>query len=263
MLRSLFGNQLLPKMKGSHLGGLMGGHLGGHGTSQIIIVLLFIIVVVAAICWIYLKNKSESHSYRCGGAYDSDEFNSAYDGGSEDAYDGGSEDTEVTGGADGARLGIREPWFKMMLEGKKKVEGRLRRGAAATLEKGDLITVARSRAQGDTTEYGKPYRYVTKVTRVTKYKTFADLVKAEGAEKLFPGKKKDSEALEIYRQHSSEADEAEVVKMHADEHGVIAIEVAPYDEKAQAEYGNIRPARTPRGAPGAARGAHANRRNFY
>jgi ASC-1-like (ASCH) protein len=265
MLRSLFGNNLLPKMKG--------GLMGGHGTSQIIIVLLFIIVVVAAICWIYLKKKSETHSYRCGGAeggfdeYDSDEYESG-------EYDGGaSEDAEVTGGADGARLGIREPWFKMMLEGKKKVEGRLRRGAAATLEKGDLITVARSRAQDDTTEYGKPYRYVTKVTRVTKYKSFADLVKAEGVEKLFPGKKKDSEALEIYRQHSSEADEAEVVKMHADEHGVIAIEVAPYDEKAQAEYGNIRPARTPRGTPrGAPRGApggnrmpsaRATRRNFY
>ena len=269
MLRSLFGNHVLPKMKG--------GLMGGHGTSKIIIVLLFIIVVVAAICWIYLKKQSEAHSYRCGGAeggleeYESDE---EYGGDYEDGARGGAcEDAEVTGGADGARLGIREPWFKMMLEGKKKVEGRLRRGAAATLEKGDLITVARSRAQDDTTEYGKPYRYVTKVTRVTKYKTFADLVKAEGAEKLFPGKKKDSEALEIYRQHSSEADEAEVVKMHADEHGVIAIEVAPYDEKAQAEYGNIRPARTPRGAPrgamqGAPRGnrmpsARATRRNFY
>ena len=256
MLNTLFHKHLLPNLGRPHMAGMA----GAAGSSRIVIVLLFIIVVVAAICWLYIQKNAETHSYRCGGAEIEDV---TYEGGfaeyGDDAFEGGAEDAEVTGGADGARLGIRDEWFKMMLEGKKKVEGRLRRGAAATLEKGDLITVARSRPLGDTTEHGKPYRYVTKVTRVTKYKSFADLVKGEGVEKLFPGKKKDSEALEIYRQHSSESDEAEVVKMHADEHGVVAIEVAPYDEKMQAEYSNM--PRTPH-TPRTRRGAAA-RRNFY
>ena len=249
MLNSLFHKHLLPKM----------GRVGGAvGNSQIVIVLLFIIVVVAAICWLYLQKKAETHSYRCGGAEIEDV---AYEGGEygDDAFEGGAEDAEVTGGADGARLGIRDEWFKKMLLGDKMVEGRLRRGAAATLKKGDLITIARSRPLGDTKEYGKPYRYVTKVTRVTTYKSFADLIKGEGVEKLFPGKKKDSDALDIYRQHSTEADEAEVVNMHDDKHGVVAIEVAPYDEKMQAEYRNM--PRTPH-TPRTRRGAAA-RRNFY
>ena len=218
-----------------------------HFSKHLVIVLLFIIVVIAAVCWLGASAAQRAHSYRCGGGPDEfgnygeggnygedEEAGAGYLGGPGDAF-GAGELNSVTGGGDGiARLGIREPWFSEMLKGKKKVEGRLRRGAAVTLKKGDLITVARSRAPGDLTEYGKPYRYITKVKRVSTYKTLRELVEAEKPDHLFPGKKMSAdEAVAAYREHFQEADEAEVSRTLPD--AVVAIEVEPYSEKAQAE----------------------------
>jgi hypothetical protein len=163
-----------------------------------------------------------------------------------------SDEADVSGGSGGgARLGIREPWFGMMLAGKKTVEGRLQRGAAATLAAGDVITVARSRPPGDQTEHPGPRRYETKVVRATPYRSFAELVKKEGAAALFPGKKSEKEALDEYRLHSSEADEAEVVKSGSDGHAVVAIEVAPLTdaERRALESGARAPLKSAR-APG-------------
>lgn len=253
-------------------------------TKSLVIVLLFIIVVIAAVCWMRARAASQDHSYRCGGA---EEFNDEEDqrsGGSdsgsgrsaqvaameEEPYTGGPDDlfgagelNTVTGGGDGiARLGIREPGYTDMLKGKKKVEGRLRRGAAVSLKAGDLITVARSRAPGDVTEYGKPYRYITKVKRVTTYKTIKDLVQAEKADHLFPGKKMSTEdAVGAYREHFKEADEAEVSKTLPD--AVVAIEVEPYDEKKQAEYAAAAPPRAPRQAHGARASQSRGEQHFY
>ena len=193
--------------------------------SNCFMVLLFILVVLVAILICLGQGR-------------------AYTGGADDEMLGGDYDPEsdVYGGGFGdARLGIREPWFTKMLEGKKKVEGRLKRGAAATLKVGDSITIARSRPVGDTTEHPGARRYTTTVTRVTPYRSFAELVKKEGAAALFPGKKDDKEALEIYRQHSTEADEAEVVKGSADGHAVVAIEVAVLKEDEQAALKSFKP----------------------
>jgi ASC-1-like (ASCH) protein len=242
-----------------------------HLAKTLIIVLLFIIVIVAAICWVRARATQHNHSYRCGGdaAIESESASEAFEsfklgageiaeaeeqyfGSAEDAF-GAGELNSVTGGGDGiARLGIREPGYTDMLKGKKKVEGRLRRGAAVSLKAGDLITVARSRAPGDLTEYGKPFRYITRVKRVTTYKTIKDLVVAEKADHLFPGRKmSNDDAINDYREHFKEADEAEVSKTHPD--AVVAIEVEPYSEKAQAELAASAPPRAPRGA-------HATRR---
>jgi ASC-1-like (ASCH) protein len=241
-------------------------------TKSLVIVLLFIIVVIAAVCWVRARalQGDSGHSYRCGGAeeFDDEEYHRSggFDSGSgrsaqvadnEEPYLGGLDDPfganelSIVGGGDGiARLGIREPGYTDMLKGKKKVEGRLRRGAAVSLKVGDLITVARSRAPGDVTEYGKPYRYITKVKRVSTYKTIKDLVHAEKADHLFPGKKMSADdAVGAYREHFKEADEAEVSKTLPD--AVVAIEVEPYDEKKQAEYAASAPPREARGARGA------------
>lgn len=229
--------------------------MGAMTEARILMILLFIVLVAVVICVLCVKfSQTANHSYRCGGAEDDDAFRmkgmdkmdeadeaDTVGAGEYDEYEGGYDCAIVTGGGGGGpRLGIREPWYSKMMHGEKRVEGRLRRGAAATLKAGDLITVARSRPEGDTTEYGKPYRYITKVKRVSNFKSFAELIKHEGADKLFPDSKKKTspaEALEIYRQHSSEADEAEVVKQQADAHAVVAIELEPYDEKSQAAHG--------------------------
>lgn len=252
-----------------------------HLTKHLVIVLLFIIVVIAAICWMRARATQHNHSYRCGGDAEAFDFGDGFHdvatgaGEEEEPYLGGFDDIfgaaelSIVGGGDGiARLGIREPGYTDMMKGKKKVEGRLRRGAAVNLKAGDLITVARSRAPGDVTEYGKPYRYITKVKRVTTYKTIKDLVHAEKADHLFPGKKMSADdAVNAYREHFKEADEAEVSKTHPD--AVVAIEVEPYDEKKQAEYAAAAPPREARGARGAhsahgARSANArSEQHFY
>jgi len=201
-------------------------------SNAFVLILFILVIVIAIICC--LGGVSGMRSVLGGDAYGDDAF------GGHDMHGG---EADISGGGfGGARLGIREPWFSDMLSGKKKVEGRLKRGAAATLKAGDTITIARSRPAGDMTEHPGARRYDTKVVRVTPYRSFAELVKKEGASTLFPGKKDDKEALEIYRQHSTEADEAEIVKSGADGHAVVAIEVAPLSAEEQKALKAFKPA---------------------
>lgn len=98
------------------------------------------------------------------------------------------------------RLSIRDPWYTMMLDGEKRVEGRLDRKPFDSLKEGDEVTVVRSRPKGDTSEYpGGRYKYNTRVKRVKKYKDFAALLKGEKAEKVYPGKSA-SEATDIFKE---------------------------------------------------------------
>ena len=192
-------------------------------SNSFVLILFILVIVIALLC-------------ACSG---SGGMPSILGGGEE--VDAGEADV-VGGGFGNARLGIREPWFSEMLSGKKRVEGRLKRGAAASLKIGDTITIARSRPAGDTTEHPGARRYDTKVVRVTPYRSFAELVKKEGASALFPGKKDEKEAMEIYRQHSSEADEAEIVSSGTDGHAVVAIEVAPLSTEEQKALKSFKPA---------------------
>jgi len=215
--------------------------------SNIFIVVAFILIVcIAIVCCICGANAiKKGGDEMCGDGsmmggmmYGGGMYDDMYDGMSGDTYGdemyGGDECHVMGGSALGqmARIGIREPWFTSMLEGTKTVEGRLKRGAAATLKAGDMITVARSRPPGDTTEHAGARRYETKVVRVTPYKSFAELVEKE--KDLFPEKSK-KEALAIYRMHSSEADEAEVIGKGSDGHAVVAIEVEKLSKEKQKE----------------------------
>jgi len=209
--------------------------------TDILLLLLFILVVVVALLCCLGVSVSASKIVQ-GGADCDDEV---VDGGC--MWGGGF-------GMGSARLGIREPWYKAMVDGKKTVEGRLKRGAAASLKVGDAITIARSRAPEDSTEHPGARRYDTKVVRVTPYRSFAELVKKEGPSTLFPGKTSEKEVVEIYRQHSSEADEAEIVKSGTDGHAVVAIEVAKPSAEERKKLENFKPA--PRAAAAHKSAAH-------
>ena len=156
-------------------------------------------------------------------------YENSSDGGT--TYDGGGVDNDaarfdITGGYPGYFMPIREPWFGMMLNGKKLVEARLNRGPAASLKVGDQITVARSRPAGDTTEHPGARRFITKVKRVKHYKSLEDMVKEEGAEALFPGLTGGVKAVVAhYREFSAEADEVELLKNSS--HAFVAIEIVP------------------------------------
>ena len=200
------------------------------GLLIIILVLLCIVVALAVAAFHALRASSaEPGAATVGGYGDEYEDDDEYD------FDGGADDADrfdITGGYPGYYMPIREPWFGMMLNGKKLVEARLNRGPAASLKAGDQITVARSRPAGDTTEHPGARRFVTKVKRVKHYKSLEDMVKEEGAEALFPGLTGGAKAvIAHYREFSAEADEIELLKNSS--HAFIVIEIVPLtaDEK--------------------------------
>ena len=139
--------------------------------------------------------------------------------------DSQDEDDGVDGGASGSRpfrLGVRDPGYTELFEGKRTVEARLARGpfgadAHHPVAAGDPIVVARSRPAGDTSEYTKhPRRYETTVKRVTRYKTFAELLAAEKKAAHFADEKSAMKALrEFYPDDEKEF-------------GVVAIELVPH-----------------------------------
>lgn len=126
------------------------------------------------------------------------------------AFYGGYDEFDIEGGARPFRLATREPWYEYATKGKKTVWGRLRTGpfaedAKRPLKVGDPITVARSRAKGDETEYGKPYRYQTEITSLNEYDDFKSMLKGEGMGKVLPGTKTEAAALKVYGEFYDEA----------------------------------------------------------
>lgn len=208
------------------------------GLLLIIMLLLFIVLALTLAAFSALRAQSaaaaEPGMPMTVGGYE-DGFEDRFEDGFEDGFEDKDAVFDVTGGYPGYYMPIREPWFDMMLNGKKLVEARLNRGPATSLKAGDQITVARSRPKGDATEHPGARRFVTKVKRVKHYKSLEDMVKEEGAEALFPGLTGGVKAVVAhYREFSAEADEIELLKTAS--HAFVAIEIVPLtaEEKKQA-----------------------------
>lgn len=165
---------------------------------RLLLVIFFILLVILAYL-VLARRKASNRRMARGGCYDGgDAFD---DEGGDDWYDEHEESEGYEGGGV-FRLKVADPWYEAMSEGKKTVEGRLDRGPFSRLKQGDPVVVARSRPRGDTSEYTKgPYKYTTEVARVTKYANYAALIKAEGADKVFPGKKTAEAAIDEFKKH--------------------------------------------------------------
>ena len=77
-------------------------------------------------------------------------------------------------------LYLRQPWFALMKEGLKEVEGRLYRGAVEEYKVGDIIHFI-ERSQG------KENILETEITKLTKYPDFKSLLFHEKSYKVLPG----------------------------------------------------------------------------
>lgn len=128
--------------------------------------------------------------------------------------DGGEGPDWVTGGA-GFRLRMRDPGYTQALNGQKTIEARPNRPPFDKLKAGDSITVARSRAQGDTSEYEGARRFPARVERVTPYDSLKALIAAEGLKAVWPGAKSEAAAAAAFREFTDEAAEKA--------HGLVAI----------------------------------------
>lgn len=101
-----------------------------------------------------------------------------------------------------------QPYFDLMKEGKKTIEGRLYRGKFALIKAGDQIEVF-------TPEEDESF--LVKVLDSRKYETVRNMLEAEGLEKVLPNINNIEEGVAVYRNFYSEEEEKET--------GVVAIEV--------------------------------------
>jgi ASC-1-like (ASCH) protein len=105
-----------------------------------------------------------------------------------------------------AVINVQNPWFTLIKEGRKTIEGRLNKGRFASLKVGQVIMWENA---------GQAVK--TKLVRIEKYNTFSDMLANEGLRHVLPDIKTIKDGVDVYRQFYSEAKEAE--------YGVLAIQV--------------------------------------
>lgn len=159
------------------------------------------------------------------------------------AYFGGAADDDYSvdatmGGGRGPRMALRDPGYSLMREGKRHVEARLRKGpfgddAHTPIKVGDVVTVARSREEGDTFEYPHARRFEAEVKALVKYDTFEELIKKEGLEKIATGATDAKEAAKAYKSFDRDDEEKTL--------GVVAIKFGPPRESAARPAGDGAP----------------------
>jgi ASC-1-like (ASCH) protein len=105
-----------------------------------------------------------------------------------------------------AVINVQNPWFTLIREGRKTIEGRLNKGKFAQLKVGQIVMWENA---------GQKVK--TKLVRIEKYQSFSDMLVNEGLRHTLPGKKTLKDGIDVYRGFYSEEKEIE--------YGVLAIEV--------------------------------------
>ncbi|XP_073266572.1 uncharacterized protein [Populus alba] len=88
---------------------------------------------------------------------------------------------------------VQEPYFSLLKDGRKTIEGRCATGDYIRIEPGDLILVNKI--------------VVLKVEDVRRYASFSKMLQAENLEKVLPGVKTVEEGVKIYRKFYTEEKE--------------------------------------------------------
>lgn len=100
-------------------------------------------------------------------------------------------------------INIQEPYYSSVLNGKKKIEGRLNKGKFLEAEIGDTLKINN--------------QVNFKLINKREYSSFKDMISMEGVENVIPDKKTIEEAVNVYYKFYSKADERK--------YGVIALEI--------------------------------------
>jgi ASC-1-like (ASCH) protein len=98
----------------------------------------------------------------------------------------------------------QEPYYSMVINGLKTVEGRLNKGRFAELEIGDVLMM-------------RPENKKFQVTDKRQYKTFREMLEAEGVKNVLPDKNNIEEATKVYKNFYKESEE--------NRYGVLAIRI--------------------------------------
>lgn len=102
---------------------------------------------------------------------------------------------------------VSEPWFSLIGNGRKSVEGRLNKGDFKDLQIGDTILWYNNDIQNK--------EILTKVTKKTVYKTFKQYLKKEGIDNCLPDTNNIRDGINIYYKYYTKEQEKEF--------GVVAI----------------------------------------
>ena len=108
---------------------------------------------------------------------------------------------------------VNEPWFSLIKSGTKKAEGRLNKGLFASFNENEIVVWFNIDKR---TRQRKEVK--TKIVKVNKYKTFEEMLTAEGLDKVLPDKeniKTIKDGVNVYRQWYNEQVEKQ--------YGVVAI----------------------------------------
>ncbi len=93
-----------------------------------------------------------------------------------------------------------EPWFSMMLIGRKLSEGRLNRGDFAEMNEGDVIIF-------ENEDFGYKREIKMCIKMVKHYKSFDDFIEGETLDRCLPGIYEKEEGVRVYRHFYGEEEE--------------------------------------------------------
>lgn len=93
------------------------------------------------------------------------------------------------------QMNVQEPYHRLILDGKKTVEGRLNKGKFAALNAGDIIEL-------------EPERVRFEVIEKIPYPTFVAMLEAEGVMNVIPDRVDIREAAQVYYNYFSAEEEA-------------------------------------------------------
>lgn len=106
-------------------------------------------------------------------------------------------------------INVQEPYFSFLKDGQKSVEGRLEKGKYLQLKKDEILIINKS--------------LKLKIVKITKYKSFEEMLIFEGIKNVIPDEKNLKDAVNVYRKFYLKEDEKK--------YGVIAIKIKNYKIK--------------------------------
>jgi ASC-1-like (ASCH) protein/mannose-6-phosphate isomerase-like protein (cupin superfamily) len=106
------------------------------------------------------------------------------------------------------KVHVSLPWFTLIKEGKKTVEGRPNRKDFAQMKVGDKIEFFNKELNEN---------FMAEITNVSHHKTFEEMIKSNGIDNVLPGIRNLDEGVEVYMQYYNKNIEAE--------YGVVGIRV--------------------------------------
>jgi ASC-1-like (ASCH) protein/mannose-6-phosphate isomerase-like protein (cupin superfamily) len=105
------------------------------------------------------------------------------------------------------KVHVSLPWYELIKQGEKTVEGRPNRKDFSQMKPGDKIEFSNKELNGN---------FMAEITNVTHHKTFEEMIKSNGLENVLPGIRTIDEGVQVYMQYYTKEIEEEfgIVGIH-------------------------------------------------